>query len=150
MAVRPATAKDVPALVAYGEAFAPLSKLSTHVTYDAASVTETLTALVESPAGIVLVADTGTQVVGAIVGILTPLYYNKAVLLAQETAWYVDPKARDGRAGLMLLWAFEDYARQAGAALITMSALGPQDAAARIFEKAGYDLAELAYVKKVM
>lgn len=63
-----------------------------------------------------------------------------------ELVWWVDPGARNMRAGPRLLTAAEDWIRGRGAKMIKMVAPIPSDVG-RFYERHGYFPTETAYVK---
>lgn len=95
---------------------------------------ETLAGLLQDPRGVVLVTGGGF-----IAGCITQTVISPDPV-AVELGWYAED-----RSGLALLRAFEVWAGQQGATLITLSCNG--GAAQRILERAGYRAAETAMVK---
>lgn len=66
-------------------------------------------------------------------------------LVAQETVWFIDPSAR-GRSALLMLDAYEAWARERGCAVIGMASLATNDVA-RLYERRGYRPAETHFLK---
>ncbi len=87
-----------------------------------------------------------TNETGFIAGMLTPLYFSPNTRVATELAWWAPSGG-----GRELREAFETWAREAGAALVQCSALADEnfEDVNRNFNKAGYKLAELSYVKEL-
>ena len=83
---------------------------------------------------------------GMILGIVAPLYYRPDYLEAHEVAWWCE----DG-AGLRLLRAFEQWARDRGAREIVMSTLPDYTArgAHAVLTRRGYRHAEAGYRKAI-
>lgn len=147
--IRAATADDIPALVALGAEMYPLSVFATQVPYDAASVAETCAALLQHPdAGILVAADEG-QVLGMLALLITPLYFNSAVRIASEIAWFMTATARRGRTAIRLLQAGERWAQECGAQGMVLSALAKHAEVGAFYEHWGYALHEASYVRCV-
>ncbi len=58
-----------------------------------------------------LVAERGTQRLGFIVGFVTPHPFNHKLQVLTEVLWWVPPRHRGCRAGVMLLDAFVDWGK---------------------------------------
>jgi len=153
MTIREATTADVPRLVALTRRFIATSGYAAVLADNPAAVTALVTYLIEDPAGLVLVADTGTGAEDAVVGLLgvalTPsLYSGERVVV--ETIWWVEPAARGP--GLALLRAAERWAAEQGAVRIEMMApvdgLGPR--VGRLYQRRGYRAVETHYVAPVV
>ena len=84
----------------------------------------------------------GSPAVGMIGGIIYEHYFNREVV-AQELFWWVSPKARGG-AGIKLLQAFEDWARENKADKVLMISLDVNDVSG-IYLKRGYTALEQTY-----
>lgn len=147
LTIREATAEDLQAVVALAPEFFAMSPYTAITTLDPASASASLTALQANPLGVVLVARHEKAVVGFIFGSLTPLYFNTAYTVAVEAGWYVIEAYRNDRAGLSLLWAFEDWAFQNGAKAVVMSALATNPKVLQTYRKAGYTPVETTALK---
>lgn len=136
--IRPAALDDIPALLAMGERFADKAKLTDHVGYDPDSMAATFAALIEAPEHIVLISETG-----AIGGTSCAHPFNHSHRIAQELFWW-----SEGREGLRLLTAFEEWARETcqSVAMIALEAVEPERVG-RIYEKQGYAPLERGFVK---
>lgn len=101
--------------------------------------------------GIVLVATIDHEIVGGIVGAVAPLWFNPTIRIASELSWWVSEEHRGGTVGVKLLWAFEAWAKEQGAAVVSMSDLviGGEMPAGRLLEKLGYVATERTHIKKV-
>jgi len=97
--------------------------------------------------GIVLVAERA----GIPVGFIAALAMQHPIsgrMYGDEVAWWVEPEARNGRAGVMLLTALEEWARQEGLSLLKMVA--PAESQVGTFlHRRGYDAVETAYQKRL-
>ena len=66
---------------------------------------------------------------------------------AKETCWYIAPDAR-GRSALQMLDAYEAWALEQGCTTIGMASLATNDVS-RIYERRGYAVAEMHFVKSL-
>ena len=136
--IREATVSDIPALLAMGEKFAARADLAAHVGYDPESMEKTFAAMIEGEQFCVFIGDSG-----AIGGIIGPHPFNHAQPIADEFFWW-----SEGREGLRLLEAYENWARERGA-VIRMTALEAvePERMKRFYERRGYQPLERAYVR---
>jgi hypothetical protein len=81
---------------------------------------------------------------GVIGGLLVPLYFNPAMLMAAELFWWA------GHTGRQLREAFEAWAVESGANGVQFSGLTDQREATirKVFARAGYSPAEMAFFKR--
>lgn len=149
--IRPATHEDLDALLAMGEQFFTFSRLAQFAVFDRGTALNSVVALIDADTGVCLVAVVEGEIVGGIVGVLAPLWFAPSCLSATEFAWWVKEEHRGGTAGVKLLRAFEQWAKDNGAAMVSMSDLVIEGAtpAGRLFEKLGYTVVERSHVKKV-
>lgn len=147
--VRPATAEDVPRLAEMGRGFFAFSAFGEFAEYDPASAARSIEAMRST--GCALVATDDGVIVGALLGLLAPLWFDDSALIASEMAWWVDESHRHTPAGMRLYRVFEDWAIEHGATAIVMSDLvvrGGGMPAARLFERLGYTPIERAHIKR--
>ncbi|MEN5277305.1 GNAT family N-acetyltransferase [Brucella sp. TWI432] len=64
---------------------------------------------------------------------------------AKETVWFIDPSAR-GRSALLMLDAYEAWAREQSCTAIGMASLASNDVS-RIYGRRGYQAAETHFLK---
>lgn len=135
--IREATRKDLPRLMEMGRKFADRARLKDHVGYDPYSMAQTFEAMIDGEQFCLLVSDKG-----AIGGMLAPHPFNHEQLFVDELFWW-----SEGRDGLRLLEAFEDWAGSRGA-LVRMTALEAvePDRVGKIYERRGYVPLERAYI----
>lgn len=135
--IRQAELPDIPALLEMGAAFADKASLVEHVGYDPADMADTFAAMIDGGAPLFI----GER--GAIGGISTPHPFNKSHIMAQELFWW-----SDGREGLALLGAFENWCEENCHSLrmITLEAVNPERMG-RLYEKRGYVPLEHGYIK---
>ncbi len=60
---------------------------------------------------------------GMILGVLVPWFFNNNALVAQEMAWYVSQKHRNGFLAVRLFKAFENWAKENNAKVFVMGSL---------------------------
>jgi len=138
--IRPATEGDIPRLLAMGAKFAERARLNDHVGYDPASMEQTFRAMIERDEFCLFVGDGG-----AIGGIVAPHPFNFAQNIADELFWW-----SEGREGLALLAAYEEWAAGFGA-VVRMTALEAVEVErmVKIFARRGYRPLERAFVKVI-
>lgn len=136
--IRSATLDDIPALLEMGERFAAKAKLADHVGYDSANMETTFAFMVNDENYCLLIGEAG-----AIGGAKAPHPFNYSHWIAQELFWW-----SEGREGLRLLAAFEEWARETCHSLrmITLEAVEPERVG-RIYEKQGFAPLEHGYIK---
>ncbi len=142
MTIREAVIADVPRIVEMGQTFLAASPYRAFMEENPAQFAALATQCIEDPEGVVFLAEMGEMVVGMIVLVLF-VHPLSAQRTAGELCWWVEPAARG--AGLRLLTAAEAWALGHGAGHLQMVAPTPQ--VAKIYERFGYQLAEIAYVK---
>lgn len=134
--IRAAVHEDIPALLRMGQKFADKADLSAHVGYDQASMRETFAAMIERDEFCLFIGEAG-----AIGGMKAPHPFNHQTLIADELFWW-----SEGREGLRLLAAFEDWASDAVVRMTTLEAVEPERVG-KLFERRGYVPLERAYVR---
>lgn len=146
--IRPATLNDVATIVRLGEQFHAEAAWSDIVDYIPDDCAATITGMIESPLGIVLVAEKDGQIIGIAGGILSPVYFNLSHMSGQEMFWWVDPAQRRG-IGRLLLDALEGAARDAGAKSWSMIALDKvhPEIMGRLYRGRGYRPSEHSHIK---
>ena len=134
--IRAATRDDIPRVVELGAAFHAMCPYRA-IPFDPEGFKVFAGKLIDG--GVILLSDDGM-----IGGLLNPLYFNPAVILAAELFWYA------GTTGRQLREAFEAWAKDQGAHGAAFSGLADDRHAAirRVFERAGYAPAEQAFFKR--
>jgi GNAT superfamily N-acetyltransferase len=144
MTIRPATLNDVAEIVTMAEAFAAQTDYGRHITISPSHVASLAESLIQDGSGAVLVAqDRG----GAVVGMLALKAFEHPMSgqrIATEFVWWVEPAHR-GSAGVRLLKAGEQWARDAGATALQMVA--PNARVGAFYEAVGYQSVETSYVR---
>lgn len=140
--IRFARPDDIPALLEIGQRFYRLTEYVDAAPFDPVSVGNVIAHLMQN--GAVIVSD-DDGVTGVIGGMITPLWTNASVKVAQEAFWWSDA---DGTA---LLDAFEAWASVNGADVIRMGALAKSKAKvmARFYRRRGYSPDETFFMKAV-
>jgi GNAT superfamily N-acetyltransferase len=145
--VRIASPADTDALLAMGARFFAFSPFARLTTFDPEHARASIEQMRE--AGVVLVATVDGEIVGGLLGLLTPLWFNQSAMVASEVAWWVDPQYRGGAAGVRLLYTFEAWAKERGATAVSLSdlVLDGEQPAGSLIDKLGYTLVERSHVK---
>lgn len=147
--IRHAQPEDLPALIEMGREFFEQSGNARFTTFDEPSLTTTLIGLMSGvPAGCVLVADIGGDVVGMAGCVVFPFYANMNTLIGQEVFLWVNPERR-GAVGDALLDELEAEATRKGAKLfINANIAGERDKAfARYYRRRGCVPAEQTHIR---
>lgn len=94
---------------------------------------------VDNPERFFRLAVRDNQVLGGFYGVVMRVFFSSG-LVAKDLGWWVREEARGGRAALLLLRAFEDWARERGAVKIGLGQTGVHDIerTTRLFEHCGY------------
>lgn len=133
--IRAATLEDVPRLVEMGRRFHEAKQH--RYSFNPTDTAGFFVSLIESPAGVVLVADDGF-----LAGVLASAPSNNAWISAFEVFWW-----SEGRNGLRLMRAFEEWAASKGANEVKFSHPVNEPVVAKILERAGHTAAETIYEK---
>jgi GNAT superfamily N-acetyltransferase len=99
--------------------------------------------------GVVLVSETDGVVEGAIMGMVTPIWYAGAFAAAELALW-VSPDRRTKGVARSLIEAFESWGRDQGVEYFAMSDLSVDGTypAGGMFERMGYRPFERAHIKE--
>lgn len=136
--IRHATEADIPRLLGMGSRFAEKARLWDHVGYDPESMEATFRAMIESDNFCLFVGECG-----ALGGMVAPHPFNYSRMIADELFWW-----SEGREGLALLKAYEEWAQGFGA-VVRMTALEAvePERVGKLFARRGYQPLERAFVK---
>lgn len=134
--IRAATEADLERVVELGAAFHAMSPYRS-IPFDPEAFADFAGRLIRG--GVILLSDDGM-----IGGLLSPLYFNPAVVMGAELFWYA------GKTGKALREGFEAWSRANGAQGVQFSGLADERQAAirRVFERAGYTAGEQAFFKR--
>ena len=147
MIARKATRGDFPALIRMSVKFHELLDMR-DLPLDPDSLWRWLEHL-EHQHVLAVVEDDERNVVGALGGMLAPVFFNDVLLIGQELFWWVDPEHRAGGAGVALLDEAERQAREAGCVrwnMLNLAHVQPE-AMARLYRKQGYNQIETTWSK---
>jgi GNAT superfamily N-acetyltransferase len=97
------------------------------------------------------VAEVDGKVVGMLFAVLAPVWYAPSHKAAVELAWWVDPAHRKGMSGIRLVQAFEKWAEDQGASMVSMSNLevGDNGLVANMLNRFGYRMSEQTHTKRI-
>ncbi|MGV9314927.1 N-acetyltransferase family protein [Streptomyces sp. NPDC003691] len=93
---------------------------------------------VDDPDRLLLVADCDGEVVGHLVGVLADASELRTVRVATLVSMYVRPAFRRGRIGGRLVAEFFDWATNAGAGAVEVTAYSGNAEAVRFYERHGF------------
>lgn len=145
--IRNATVFDAEKLAEIGKKFFDYSAFKDYVTYSKDSAEQAI--LKAMTQGCVFVAEKDNEIVGGIVGLITPFWFNANVKAATELAWFIDEDHRKGTVALRLYKTFEEWGYSNGADVFVMSDLvvDGETPAGKLFDKLGYSTVERAHIK---
>ncbi len=86
--------------------------------------------------------------IGLILGYATQTPFSDD-LIASELAWYVEPSYRGRREALQLVYAYEEWAQRVGCKHVSMSLLTTLTDASKLYERLGYHMTEISYLKEI-
>lgn len=149
MIVRDAEVKDIERLVELGELFFNQTILSNfNIEYDPESIRTLVETFIKNDNTAVIVLEADDKVVGAMMGMIVPLYFNNDVLAAQQFSWFVIPEYRS-ISSLKLLYAFESWAVGKGVKIIFSGAKRNNEFEGmdKMMKRKGYFELESVYIK---
>lgn len=144
MNIRTATDADTSALVTMGRRMRTETSYAAHLVDNPAQMAAMVATLLDSPDGVIFVADAGCDLYGMI-GMLVYTHHLDGQRVAGEIFWWTEPSARGF--GLRLLREAEAWAKTRGAVSVQMVA--PNDRVGRLYERLGYGRIETSYGKAV-
>lgn len=147
--IRHATEADVDSIVKMARQFIAFAPHASIAEFDDGDLVAATRACMDN--GLVLVAEQEGAVVGMLFGVLTGVWFAPKTAWAVELAWWVDPAARGGTAGIRLVTAFQDWAREQGAKLVAMSSLhlDHDTRVSSVLERMGFSPSEHTYIKRL-
>lgn len=97
------------------------------------------------------VAEVDGKVVGMLAAVITSVWYAPSHKAAVELVWWVDPAHRKGMSGIRLVQAFEKWAEDQGASMVSMSNLEVDDNGfvANMLNRFGYRMSEQTHTKRI-
>lgn len=137
--VREAIQADAPTLLEMGARFHGLSPMKDLAPYSAEAFERTMRAAIDSDGATVFVTDALDGMIGLV---CAPVYFS-TVTFAQELFWW-----SEGRAGLRLLDAAEEWAKaQGAAALLMLRVEGVTERLDSLYRRRGYVPVEHSYAR---
>jgi ribosomal protein S18 acetylase RimI-like enzyme len=145
--IRLGTKDDIPELARLGRLFFNESGYAVIADYDEQSVRDSLTAFMDAGICVLVVAEED-EIIGMTGAVISPLYLNRSVQMAQELFWWVHPDHRGG-VGKDLLNMLEAELEKRGAAANVMIALQKvnPELTGKLYERRGYQLIEHHYMR---
>jgi len=98
---------------------------------------------------IILVAVHKDKIVGSIAGLCTSSMFDRNTKIVSETFWWMMPDSRGTTGGYKLLKEFEKRAKATNCKYITLSRLAKSPVQQATYEKAGYNITEETWVKRI-
>jgi GNAT superfamily N-acetyltransferase len=145
---RLATEADFPALVIFGRHFYEQTQYL-KVPYSPAGFADWCGLMLGH--GLLFVADDRERLVGMIGGVSMPFIVNPEHRVGAELIWWLEPDHRGTGAGDLMMDAIEAAAKELGCvywSMMSLEAVNPA-AAARIYTRRGYKLAEHTFCKEL-
>lgn len=143
--IRPATHDDIPRIVAMGAQFID-GVYPAALTFNADAIATLARQLMDGGGG-AFVNETSDGLVNGMIGLIVIQQPMSGEFIATELAWWIDPAARGGKAGLALLARAEAWAKAKGATRLQM--IAPSDKVCRVYEKLGFQRVEVAYMRAI-
>lgn len=138
MTIRHATIEDIPALLVLGAHMHAESPRFSQLTFSADKLTETLHAVLESPLGLLDVAEADGQIVGVAMGMAFQ-HWCSTDNVATDLAVFVEPSHRGGALSVRLVKHFIEWLHSTGAAqkIAGVSTGIHTEQTARLYERLG-------------
>lgn len=147
--IRNATEADVDTIVKMARHFIAFAPHAAVAEYDDEDLANAARACMQH--GLLIVAEQDNEIIGMLLGIVSGLWFAPRTLWASELAWWVEPAARGGTAGIRLVTAFQDWAREQGAKVVAMSSLhlDHDTRVGNVLERMGFEQSEHTYIKRI-
>ena len=146
--IRTAIEADIPAIVEMSRRFYATTAYAAYADMDDGTASDLAAWLIRD--GVMLVADSGDELVGMVGVAVIPFMFNRNLLMAHEVIWWVNPEAQGAGVGRQLLEAVAPACKAKGAIAVQMMHLAnspPQ--AGELYRRLGYDLSEVSYTKEL-
>lgn len=144
--VREATLDDLETLAQFAAEFVALTPYGRFMHTETAMTAAFITAVLEHPQTVVLLADVDGVAAGMIAGLAGANMTGE--MWCEELAWWVPPSFRSSRAGPYLLGSLKVWARQRGCVCLKMIAPAGS-AVGEFYERCGFVLLETSYVLRL-
>lgn len=147
--IRAAVEADVDALLSLGEDFLRHSGYGELIKPTEDDVRGGFLGLIDR--GVVFIAERAGRIVGVLGGLMSAVWFSPDVPVGAEMLWWVAPEARGGLASVRLVRAFEQWAVERGARLVTLSDIVLDDSTrvTQLIATMGYRLAERSHMKVI-
>jgi hypothetical protein len=147
--IRKATPDDIADIIEMGQKFIAYSEFRGFVHPSVAEMAQTVAGIIQN--GVLFVIDEDGKAVGMLAGILTPFWMSPTNVIATELLWWVNEESRAGRGGIMLVKAFEEWAREQNAVAVSISDLIIQGESpvGALVGRMGYRMVERSHIKEL-
>ena len=145
--IRKAIYADVETLAAMGHRFIEYSAHGGLVSPAEDDLRDSIRRVIDC--GVVFVAEIQGEIVGFIYAAMSTVWFSPMSKVAIELAWWIDESHRGGTSAIRLVHAYESWAKEQGASVITMSDLiiNGSPSAGTILARMGYVMSERSHVK---
>ena len=150
MTLRPATRADASAIARLGMDF--IGRLRLDARPPVERVAASVGAVLNDRNGCGIVDEVDGQIVGFLLGMAVPIWFDVLDWSAIELAWWIDAQHRGGRAAMGMVRMFEQWAKDMGVRRVVLSDIEFIDQAqpaGALIERLGYTLHERAFVKVI-
>lgn len=147
--IRKATPADMDALAVMAERFIAFSPHAGMVQSSDAQRRAAMQWVIDN--GCIFVAEVGDTIVGMLMAVISPTWFAPDTPIATELAWWVDEHHRKGTAAIRLVQAFEEWAKESGAAIACMCEMvvEGQPPVGDMIQRMGYIPSERAFIKEI-
>jgi GNAT superfamily N-acetyltransferase len=121
MKIRPITPDDLNDILRMAHNFHASSHVAESLPFCDQSFTKSIVDMLSDGYGMVYVAENDSGLCGMIGVMLNRHWFNNSLLLASDLFWWVDESARGSSAGLKLLNAAENWAKECGCYMVVMA-----------------------------
>jgi GNAT superfamily N-acetyltransferase len=147
--IRRATEDDAEALLVMARKFVAFAPYHDRVTATDDELRAIITYFTANAT--VFVAEKHGAVIGMLVAVLAPVWYAPSCRVATELAWWVEQEHRGGTAAIRLIQAFEKWAKDECAVMVTMSNLEVEtdNRVSSMLARMGYRIMEQSHTKGI-
>lgn len=126
-----------------------VSKSERFAPFDETRARATLVGL--ATGGLLLVAEQAGRIVGSLGAFVGQDHWCSPVKMAVELWWWVDPESRGSGAGREMAKTLNAWAKDSGAAFLTMTATDATDGAAvgEMYRRQGFERVETAWTRRL-
>lgn len=119
--------------------------------FDENAAAGTILAMIPNEDGSLIVAEHDGQIVGMIAASAYHPLFSSSARIAQEICWWVNPSARSLGAGVALIKALVEWAKEADVTTLNMHAIsrGSPKKAQAVYEHMGFELSEYVWSLKI-